>query len=593
MTPYEEDGGNGSMTLTHPFGQRTMIRRPQQTPEGGHIFLPPEEQAPQTMPQSPDYSGLGSPEGYTPTPKPQQLATAQPTPASPTQTPQSGAPTPTPQPSSPVAAPATPPPAPTPVAAPKPTAMDEYNRIRASGNSVPASVNTAAAQENMLREQAARTGIDPVAQNAREQAEARQRAEVARLQTERDTLSDSRDAASQARQAFAFATPKYGPSSDRGALEDQLANPENAAAAARYRELTGAETGAQGALDRNVAAGRAAETPQAGGGGPSQFGPGYDALPENIKALINVRTDPSGSAPIAGNGPSNPSGPTPFDGRTPNPQSEVLRNLLTSLQGEAGPTMTPQGGAPLVNMQNAPGGAAPLTGNERPGAIEPPQGAASGLEGSLEAEAQRQLQNPSVYDDQLFKDALQQAGASVNDWYGGAKEELDADLANRGIDFSTIAGTRQAGLLNDRTRQMRDITLPLLRERATSIGGARSAAFNNARGILGDIEDRGYRSRGEARGERGYRDDLRREGRRNAIEEYQIGEDQSRYEDDRIQRLIDRMLSVGYGGAGQGAAGAAGDIYQGAGRQYGAGARDTEDELGQLIEQILSGAYNN
>lgn len=158
-----------------------------------------------------------------------------------------------------------------------------------------------------------------------------------------------------------------------------------------------------------------------------------------------------------------------------------------------------------------------ITGGERPQAITPSGSVTDPLQERAQAEAMRALENPSAFDDDLFKAEVSRA-----------RESFDADIANRGLDYSTIAPQ----LFGER------VLNPLLSERARTISADRARALQGAQGVIGQRAGLEGMGREELRGERSYTDSLREQARRNAIEEYQLGEGQ-------FQQTLQQALASG------------------------------------------------
>lgn len=207
--------------------------------------------------------------------------------------------------------------------------------------------------------------------------------------------------------------------------------------------------------------------------------------------------------------------------------------------------------APMADQGGTPygGSRTPITGNERPENINPgysdrmsqllqtltDRAGGGALGDRLQQEAMRQLDQPSAYDDELMQGAIAQGRRELDRYFGGLREGLGEELGSRGMEYSTHGSGRYGDLAAQQGYAMQDLMNNILRERAASIGSERAAAFNNAMGLqgqgfnqalgatslLGGME-RGMRD--EARGERGYVDNLRREARGDSIEEIMLGE---------------------------------------------------------------------
>lgn len=244
----------------------------------------------------------------------------------------------------------------------------------------------------------------------------------------------------------------------------------------------------------------------------------FDAL----RKTLQQRTRPL--APLAVSRPDGQTTvvPPPTQSRVPSGTLMQQPRTMTAIAGQlvrrVAPqtqTLAPMAGAAVTHPRTAaPAPARPgqfgqvvrdIQGNERPQQILPGQSATQGLQESAQAAAQRALNNPSPFDDALFKQEVERG-----------REALNADLADRGLSYSTIGselfGTR---VLN-----------PLLSERARGIADARRQALEGAQNVIGQRAGLEAQGRGELRGERGYLDTLREQARRNAIEQYGLQESQ-------------------------------------------------------------------
>lgn len=175
--------------------------------------------------------------------------------------------------------------------------------------------------------------------------------------------------------------------------------------------------------------------------------------------------------------------------------------------GPGDPRAAGQPGAPAAPPPGQPFAAqiSDITGQERPERIAPGQSVTNPLQEQAQAAASRALANPSPFDDELFKQEVERG-----------REAIGGDIAERGLDYSTIAPQ----IFSSRVLQ------PLLSERARGIAGAREQALRGAQDVIGQRTGLEAQGRGELRGERGYTDELRERARRNEIERYQLEEGQ-------------------------------------------------------------------
>jgi hypothetical protein len=246
------------------------------------------------------------------------------------------------------------------------------------------------------------------------------------------------------------------------------------------------------------------------------------------------------------------------------------------------------------------------TGNPGPAINPSTNPAAAGMLSRLQSEAYRQLDQPTVWDDELAG-GIKAAGArGINANFDEADTALDGELAERGINYSTIAGGRIMDLKRSRAAALGDLDTSIMRERANALAAGRSAAFGNASRVYGDTDasgrnDRdelrterswndstGRADRTEQRGERAYTDGLRREARSDAMEGALYDEQFGRTNDQDFQDLIGRIFAGGSsaGGAGVGAIAQAGGTYGSAAGRYGDSADQADQGLGDIGELL-------
>lgn len=233
------------------------------------------------------------------------------------------------------------------------------------------------------------------------------------------------------------------------------------------------------------------------------------------------------------------------------------------------PIQMPPAPAPAPAPGGAPNpfaaGISDITGEERPQAITPGASATQPLQDQAQAAASRALENPSAYDDSIFK-------ADV----ARGRESLDADLANRGLDYSTLAPQ----LFSDR------VLSPLLSERARTISADRQRALEGATSVIGQRTGLEAQGRGELRGERGYTDTLREQARQNELQRRALQESsfqttlQQALASGDPSRALAALQSAAYG-MGQPAA------------AYGEQAQQTGAGLGELAQQFIQQFYGN
>lgn len=234
-----------------------------------------------------------------------------------------------------------------------------------------------------------------------------------------------------------------------------------------------------------------------------------------------------------------------------------------------------------------------ITGDENPYAINPADTKeTTDLMSRLQGEATRQLDQPTVYDDDLYKKAKEATSRGINENFDAAGEGLNEELASRGINYSTIAGGRHVDLATRRAQTLSDVDTDILEKRAMALAQGRQSAFGNAGGLADRRIDLERGNRLEQRGERGYVDNLRGTARDQAIQQQQLGESSRRTSDQDWQEILDRAIGYGQGGnAGAMLTGASG-TYGGAANRAGGRADNAGDDLAglaQLATQFYGG----
>ena len=226
----------------------------------------------------------------------------------------------------------------------------------------------------------------------------------------------------------------------------------------------------------------------------------------------------------------------------------------------AGPSGGVSGGAPVVG--GGPSGAPAFPSTPAPGVGAP--GDLTNLDPVQQAmrdETLRRLQNPSPYDDALWQKEVDRAKLLSDEQWKRNRDSLDADLAARGINFSSIAGDKLSDFNTARSRSWDDILTGFLSDRAKGIGSARDQAFN-----AGNTE-------------RTYYDDQRQRGIDN---QFDVTKLQEALRQGQEGTALD-WTQLGLNALGQGTSGAA-DL--GAGAAASAGNTDTTDYLTQWLAQF-------
>lgn len=194
--------------------------------------------------------------------------------------------------------------------------------------------------------------------------------------------------------------------------------------------------------------------------------------------------------------------------------------------------------APSVNPTAVQPTAATVTGAQGAGAADPLQTLLTRLYGTVN----QGLDQPTVYDDPLYKAALGLKNEQIGNQFQGLRDQLNQDLAGRGLTYSSVAGTGLRDLSTAQSFAQEQAANDLLRERAQALASGRQGALANALGVLG----------------------------------FDSGQRQAANADDY------RLLSLGLNdGANQDIYGLSSLLGQGA-SQYGSQANATNDQLAQL-----------
>lgn len=255
--------------------------------------------------------------------------------------------------------------------------------------------------------------------------------------------------------------------------------------------------------------------PAAGGAPPRSAPPTFNPSPAG----------PSGVAPVPGG----------FNPATLNAAPTVPR----------GNVLAPPPAAPAPAGIVPPGTSA-VSGGEVPYHVGTgPSDQTSSMLSKLATEAGRQLDQPTVWDDPLAKQIKDSQTAGINANYDVAGRHLDASLADRGINYSTIAGGDIMDLEKQRAGALSSVDADIAAQRANSLAAGRSAAFSNARGVFGDSSSADQTARNNQVGERGYTDELRNKAQNDALATTQLGETYGRQNDQDFQTILNQLNSAG------------------------------------------------
>jgi len=333
-----------------------------------------------------------------------------------------------------------------------------------------------------------------------------------------------------------------------------------------------------------------------GGTTPKMATPQFYPQPGQLSPVAGTAKPLTMAAP-APVSPAQPLSPPPATGGAPRPVAPA--NVNPSLAGTS--TISPVPGGfnpstlnvdPSVPRGNLPGFGPPPAAPAAPAGVVPagttavsgsevpyhigtdPNANTTGILSKLATEAGRQLDQPTVWDDPLAKQIKDSQVAGINANYDVAGQHLDARLADRGINYSTIAGGDIMDLEKQRAGELSGVDASIARDRANSLAAGRSAAFNNASGYVGTQTGVDQTTRGNQVGERNYTDTLRNQAQGQAI----AG-------DQNFQQLLSQIY-----GQGTGSQGAAAGIYGTQGAQAsGNQAQDQQGlaELAQLAAQFF------
>jgi hypothetical protein len=248
-----------------------------------------------------------------------------------------------------------------------------------------------------------------------------------------------------------------------------------------------------------------------------------------------------------------PARPTQTPRPVPQPNvfvaSPTLPGLKQALQApSSAPTSTPaQPSSPSPAPPTAQGAKTQtITGNETPYQVLPQASQQfQDILNRLQGDVVRQLDQPTVYDDALFKQVTAAQKAGINENFDAAQKQLQAELAARGINYSTIAGNKLSDLATARARALSDVDAQAARERALALAQGRSAASSAARGLADFLQQYETGNRQELRTERAYNDALRTQARDQALQELLTQNALETQSDEGFQDLLSRALGYG------------------------------------------------
>jgi hypothetical protein len=282
--------------------------------------------------------------------------------------------------------------------------------------------------------------------------------------------------------------------------------------------------------------------------------------------------------------------------RTLAPTSGPNINLIPAppSAGAPGAIAAPGSAANLATSTNAaapgtaPAGTTPLTGNEGPYRVAPTMsGGLQQLLEKLQGEAGRQLLQPTMWDDALASQVVDQQKRGINEDYAGAQEGLNAELASRGINWSSIAGGRHLDLATRKAQALGDVDTNIAHERANALAEGRRAAFANASGLAGSQFGMEQGLQNAERDERGYLNQQQQQAYENSLQQILAQHSMTMQDDESWQNAIMQGLNYGQGTAGTSALGAASNINAATGSQYGDQAAASNAGLSQLLQLAM------
>ncbi|MFL5912759.1 MAG: hypothetical protein ACJ768_19610 [Gaiellaceae bacterium] len=243
----------------------------------------------------------------------------------------------------------------------------------------------------------------------------------------------------------------------------------------------------------------------------------------------------------------------------------------TQLAPAPAPAAAP--GAPAPPSVGTPGATAPASSaanlaTSAPGATAGGDGLAS-LFAQLQGEAGRQLMQPTAWDDSLASSIVSQQKRGVDENFQKAGDSLNAELAQRGLDFSSIAGSRNVDLATRHAQALGDVDTNIAHERANALAAGRSSAFGNASQVAGQLAGIGQQD---------YENNLQSILAQHGLD---------MQDDEAWQQAILSGLNYGQGSAGAQALSGAASINNATGSQYGEQAAGDNAGLSTLAQMAM------
>ena len=293
----------------------------------------------------------------------------------------------------------------------------------------------------------------------------------------------------------------------------------------------------------------------------------------------------TGMQPSSTNGVTNPAAGAPARSIAPTSPNVNLIPAPTAQQ------LAPNAGAPgtTAGTTSAAGvSTRALTGAEQPYRVDPTQSSAlQALIAKLSGEATRQLDQPTIWDDALAGTIKDQQRRGIDENYTAEGDSLNAELADRGINWSSIAGNRLTGLATRKAQALSDVDTNIARERANALAAGRASAFGNASGLAGTQFGMEQTLQNAERGERDTTQATQQQAWQNAMQEALAQHGMTMDDQAAWQAAINSGLNYGTGTAGTSALNAASGINSETGQQYGEQAAASNAGMQQLAEYAM------
>ena len=170
----------------------------------------------------------------------------------------------------------------------------------------------------------------------------------------------------------------------------------------------------------------------------------------------------------------------------PGPQ-QIGSGMFQNPQTQQGPGLHWQMGGGMFGQQQhyntQPGNMGQDLYNQWRQSQQPFQPGANPFSGNPLAEKiGQQLNNPSAYNSDMVKNTYNMLNTQLGQDYDYQRNQLQAEMARRGIDASTIHGQRYSDLATEQARAQQNLAYNLINDQARQYGQDMSTAINNALG---------------------------------------------------------------------------------------------------------------